>query len=156
MVNTTSMIGQLGETYVTKILEARGYEVIALQTPAGHGVDIVAIKQKFGRTLMLVVEVKTAGGTLSEAQERLGEWARDRLNKAIAGKGHYRSISKADRARAQKFLTLIESGTPAAALVMAVRKVRGRWVPAITGITRVPLAGKLARPLTRRRFPHRR
>lgn len=153
---TTASISQRGERYATSILEARGYEVIALQTASGHGIDIVAIKQKFGRTLLLVVEVKTAGGSLSEAQQNLGGWAKNRLERAIAGSGHYRSISKEAKARAQKFNALIESGTPAAALVVAVRKVSGKWVARITGITRVPPAGKLARPLTRRRFRGRR
>ena len=123
---STASIGQTGEAYVKNILAARGYEVISLQTAgSGHGIDVIGIKQKFGMTLMLVVEVKTTARTripaLSSVQGDLGEWARNRLMRAVAGSGHYRSISSGDRAVAQRMLKLIKSEIPAAALLVGVK-----------------------------------
>ena len=152
----TASIGQVGEAHVKNILAARGYEAIALQNASGHGIDIIAIKRKYGTTLMLAVEVKTTAGRripgLSTSQRPLGEWARNRLTRAVAGTGHYRSISSGDRARAQRFLNLVESEIPAAALVVGVENAGGRPVASIRAITRVPPPGRIPRRLTWRRF----
>jgi hypothetical protein len=161
-MTSTASTGQAGEAYAKNILTARGYEAISLQTLSGHGIDVIGIKQKFGMTFLLAVEVKTteaktAGRTrippLSALQDDLGEWARNRLRLAVAGTGHYQSISSADRALAQRMLKLIKSGIPAAALFMGVKMAGNRIaaVGRIKAITRIPQPGRLARPPTFRR-----
>lgn len=154
---STASIGTAGEAYVKNLLIARGYEVISLQNASGHGIDVVAIKQKLGATMMLVVEVKSTGGSrvprLSAAQGDLGAWARDRLMRAAAGV--YKGVSSADRARAQRMLKLVRSGIPAAALLVGVKLNGQNTTARIGAITRVPPAGQLPRPTTRWRMRFR-
>jgi Holliday junction resolvase-like predicted endonuclease len=118
MPSNTGWIGAFGEDHVAKLLRSRGYQVAALQTRSGHGIDIVAIKVKNGRVLIIIVEVKaTTGGraaSLRGAQVHAAKWARSRLERAIAGKRGYAVLPPAERALAQRVLTHIDNGVAAA------------------------------------------
>jgi len=149
-------LGEFGEGHVKAILEGRGYQALALQNASGNGIDIIGVKTAHGRETALVVEVKATGGkrypSVRGAQGDLGKWARSRLVSAASGTGRYRALSSADRSLAARLLKAIDAGTPVAAVLVAVRNI-GRGVPdaSITGVTRVPKVGAVARPLTRRR-----
>jgi Holliday junction resolvase-like predicted endonuclease len=157
-MSLTQWVGSFGEGYVKDILEGRGYQTLALQTTSGHGIDIIGVKNKYGRSMLLVVEVKASSGTkapsLRATQGNLAEWARARLVSVANGRGAYRALSSRDRDVARRLLKLIQTGMPVAAVVVAVRNV-GRWTPTadIRGVTRIPPRGAAGRRLRLRRRP---
>ncbi len=157
MTTVTQWVGAFGEGHVKAILEARGYQTVALQNASGHGIDLIGIQERHGRQTGLVVEVKATGGkrypTVRGEQADLAKWARSRLVSAMNGDGRYATVPPADRATAARLLKAIDAGTPTAAIVVAVRNVgAGKPEARIRGITRVPRLGAGGRPLFRRRL----
>ncbi|MFR9805874.1 hypothetical protein ACL02T_26835 [Pseudonocardia sp. RS010] len=146
--NTTKWVGDFGENVVRGILESRGYRAVALQNASGQGIDVVAVKHKYGRSMLLVGEVKSTGGvrapSLSTVQgKNLGEWARSRLVAVREAAGRFRKMAPADRALAREILELIdEGGIPAASVVVKVKGV-GAGPPTVEfgGTTHVPRVG---------------
>ena len=134
------------------ILESRGYETVSLQNNSGQGIDVIGVKRRHGRTLLLVVEVKATSGSRPPGlagsrskvpgppqqnlgskvpgppQQNLGEWARTRLRSIEQGTGRFRNQPNPDREVARQFLALIDidekiGKIPAAAIVVDVRGV---------------------------------
>jgi len=86
-------------------------EVVAVQNNSGHGVDLIGRNSTTGE--VKVWEVKTTDGnsapSLSHAQAELGgeDFTKDRLDRAVTGKGNYRKVPEA-RKNAEKAIEWIE------------------------------------------------
>ncbi|RYH54387.1 MAG: hypothetical protein EON54_13030 [Alcaligenaceae bacterium] len=87
--------GKCGEWQARRDLESEGFDVIDVQNKSGHGIDVVGRNPKTGD--VRVLEVKTTqtdvAPPLTGAGKSMGglEFTRDRLEKALEGKGHWQN-----------------------------------------------------------------
>ena len=107
--------GKCGEWLAKMDMVKDGFdEVVAVQNNSGHGVDLIGRNSKTGE--VKVWEVKATDGPsapgLSQAQSKLGgeKFTKDRLGKAVGGKGNYGKVPEA-MANAEKALDWIKSAT---------------------------------------------
>jgi RHS repeat-associated protein len=102
-------IGNIGEAHVHSALQSSGNysDFAAIQNNSGHGVDLMAKNATTGEWES--IEVKTTQTTkapsLSKAQGAgANNYTQNRLGRAAAGSGHYKSMPLADRVRAGQIL----------------------------------------------------
>jgi Holliday junction resolvase-like predicted endonuclease len=107
--------GNQGEHLVATMMRLRGYDVVALQNPSGHGIDLIAFKPDVGSNgLLIYLEIKTSLGDsapgFSEAQKHPTSFVRSRLERAANGEGAYAHLSGAAKQLAAMLIQEIDNG----------------------------------------------
>jgi hypothetical protein len=141
--------GEMGEASFKLTLKLRGYSVVELQNPSGHGVDLVAIKVKGDVAWIYFFEVKSSEkdypGKFSDAQRDPHGFVKSRLQRVIDREGHYKKVPDSVVEIAKQIKAAIDDGHPVGAV-----KVSVHWAKKLSYKTSVaiwrPMPKATARP----------
>lgn len=141
--------GEMGEATFKLILKARGYSVVELQNPSGHGVDLVAIKVKGGVAWIYFFEIKSSEkdypGRFSDAQRDPHGFVKSRLQRVIDRDGHYKSVPQSVVDIATQIKAAIEDGHPVGSIKVGVHWAKSLATKVSVEIWR-PMPKATARP----------
>lgn len=106
---TYRQIGEMAEFIAKKRLERKGFRnVVPIRNNSNHGIDYVCRDKKGG---IVFIEVKghrlDTPPRLSKSQEDMKKFTKDRLQRAVDAKGHWKNVDADTQRSARELLTAI-------------------------------------------------